>query len=776
MYQSQFGLSRRPFSSTPDPTCVVPVGGMPEAISELEHCAQDGQGLGILTSPAGLGKTILCRKLAESLRDQFAVVFLPNANFPTRRSLLQAMLYEMGHPYLRLGEQELRLEFTTAVRDLHPDREGLVVIVDEAHLLHNRLLEELRTATHLVHQGEMLVRVILSGQLELEERLVRKDLAAINQRIVCHVTLSPLSMLESQEYLEQRVEWAGGTLSDIFTPDAVRMICQASDGNPRCLNQLADHALMLAGASKLPKVEPAHVLEALEELKQLPLHWNHVELPKSPGGNSTRIVEIASDTPPLVDEDTEEAETACIEFGAPLDEDEIEPTAAEQQCRESEDVDSEPLSSENDETGVGMELITESAEIAETDAEVVTEDTDEAEAWELGELYAEMSEDDEEIVEVSVKAQVLDTLETQHAASATVDLWMETEHDFAEEAVQDHYAQLDRGLMPELVQQQPRDWENWDPVQELRNEEAAFAAPPFPPREPEITIINAIPEAGQEWQPEDLNLPKRQAMTSDPSELIDRVMPLIDAALHGDFSELDEDSDADVQTSFLNQFKVSSPEPVSDPVGEPFLAEASLAGQWAPTEERDEIAWLMNQQFPVEIGNSSEESHEYVTLPQSESSFQDLEEQIAQTVLDTYNDVQPLLWSSTTDSESDAPIEPPPVAPGEEPIRDPGDATPFDELREALEQAIEASTQAADEQPSGPAEPKPPAPPSVKDEPTDKPHRSQMEYDIVLPESDEETEMGPSNNTNADQRENRAPQRPHSTRNLFSKIRRKEQA
>ena len=292
MYQSQFGLSRRPFSSTPDPTCVVPVGGMPEAISELERCAQEGQGIGILTAPAGLGKTILCRKLADELREQFAVVFLANANFPTRRSLLQAILYEMGHPYLRLGEQELRLEFTTAVRDLYPDRAGLVVIIDEAHLLHNRLLEELRTATHLVHDGEMLVRLILSGQLELEERLIKKDLAAINQRIVCHSTLSSLSMLESQEYLEQRIEWAGGSLDRIFNADAVRMICQASDGNARCLNQLADHGLWLASAGNEPRVTTAHVVEALEELQQLPLHWNQVEAPEAAETHRTEVVEI----------------------------------------------------------------------------------------------------------------------------------------------------------------------------------------------------------------------------------------------------------------------------------------------------------------------------------------------------------------------------------------------------------------------------------------------------------------------------------------------------
>lgn len=757
MYQSQFGLSRRPYSSTPDPTCVVPVGGMPEAISELEHCAQDGQGFGILTAPAGLGKTILCRKLAESLRDHFAVVFLPNANFPTRRSLLQAVLYEMGHPYLRLGEQELRLEFTTAVRDLHPDRDGLVVIVDEAHLLHNRLLEELRTATHLVHQGEMLVRVILSGQLDLEERLVKKDMAAINQRIVSHVTLSSLTMLESQEYLQQRIEWAGGALFDIFTADAVRMICQASDGNPRCLNQLADHALLLAAAEKHPQAETTHVLEALEELKQLPLHWNHVETPKPSSGVSSQSVELVSEFQKPTAEDDEDSETAFIEFGAPLKQEQTQPVEAEFAHSEQGAVDTEigAMVDEND-TKCGEVQSDDLHDEAEVAAECETENIREEEAGvlELGEFEPESTEEE------NVEDSALETSTTD------ANIGLDTTHDFAEEAVQDHYSQLEKGLPPEIVQQKPRDWETWDPVEELRTEEAAFAAPPFPAVEPEITIINAIPELGEEWQPEDLNRSHRQPVTSDPSELIDRVMPLIDAALDsgGDFTELDDLIESDPQSNFLKDFTTSASKPtVSDSLGEPFLAEASLAGDWDQTDGLDEMVSLMNQELPLDIGNSSEESHEYLTIPQSESSLQDIEEKIAQTVLDTYNDVQPLIWNSTTETEADAKTEPPPVSPGEEPILEPGDSTPFDELRETLQQAVEATTEPVSELVEQSESPTP-----ANEDQTTKPHPTQVEYDVVLPEPEEESQVS--------SRGSGGPQQPYSTRNLFSRIRRKEQA
>nr|MBC8289106.1 hypothetical protein [Planctomycetota bacterium] len=47
-------------------------------------------------------------------------------------------------------------------------------------------------------------------------------------------------------------------------------------GVPRCLNQLADHSLLLGVAADESPVQEATVREALEDLKQLPLHWNDV--------------------------------------------------------------------------------------------------------------------------------------------------------------------------------------------------------------------------------------------------------------------------------------------------------------------------------------------------------------------------------------------------------------------------------------------------------------------------------------------------------------------
>ena len=62
-----------------------------------------------------------------------------------------------------------------------------------------------------------------------------------------------------------------------------------------------------------------------------------------------------------------------------------------------------------------------------------------------------------------------------------------------------------------------------------------------PPILPEQPMIHAIPEPGEEWQPEDIILPCRGPLTSDPSEQIDRVMPLIEAALQNNPIEKETD-------------------------------------------------------------------------------------------------------------------------------------------------------------------------------------------------------------------------------------------
>ena len=177
-----------------------------------------------------------------------------------------------------MTEQELRLELISYARELAETCSGIALIVDEAHLLGEHILEELRALTNFVSDSRPLFRVMLSGQLSLEDLLTQRSLSAVNQRLTCHATLERLTKQESLEYLMTRTLNSGGQIEELMSDEALQLIVEASDGLPRCLNQLADHALALACVEKVPTVQESHIREALNDLQKLPLHWN-VSLP-----------------------------------------------------------------------------------------------------------------------------------------------------------------------------------------------------------------------------------------------------------------------------------------------------------------------------------------------------------------------------------------------------------------------------------------------------------------------------------------------------------------
>jgi len=160
------------------------------------------------------------------------------------------------------------------LKGLHQQGRALLLVVDEAHQLSESLLEELRILADQAEDGQPIVRLVLAGQFGLEEKLAHPVLQALNQRVRAQVTLEPLSLAESADYVDFRVTWGGGRTTSVFTADAVQAIGRAADGLPRCLNQLCDHALLLGYVNEQRPVSADTVAAALEDLRHLPLPWN----------------------------------------------------------------------------------------------------------------------------------------------------------------------------------------------------------------------------------------------------------------------------------------------------------------------------------------------------------------------------------------------------------------------------------------------------------------------------------------------------------------------
>lgn len=338
MYEEFFGLTKRPFPAVPLAEDFVALQGLQEALDALLQCVARGRGVAVVTGGAGMGKTLLIKRLGSQLRAHKTVVYLGSAGFESRLELLQALLFELDMEYLGLSEHEARLRLTEAARRVAAGNRPLLVLIDEAHTMLPRLFDELRGFLDAAPDGVPLMSVVLCGQFELEEVLADPALTAFNQRVGAHVLVSPLSREESIAFIAERIEASGGgELSSIFSPEALHGICRASDGNLRCLAQLADHALLLGyGVSRRP-IDSRLVRDALQDLKELPLQWNDLGSLESELPESSPVVdvepameteEMVADEPELfvsdhlMDESTAPPDVpfAVVEVGAGLDE------------------------------------------------------------------------------------------------------------------------------------------------------------------------------------------------------------------------------------------------------------------------------------------------------------------------------------------------------------------------------------------------------------------------------------------------------------------------
>lgn len=274
MYEAFFGLHRRPFGATPDASCFLSLPAIQGILDELVVCVEQGLGIAVVTAPAGAGKTLLCQKLLSELGPELVPVFVHHGNFDSRKALLQTILCTLDKPYQRPSNQELRLELAPVLKGLSRQGRSLVIICDEAHVLSESLLEELRILTDQSENGSPLVRLVLCGQPELDETLAAPSMRALNQRVRAHVHLELLTRAESREYIDHRITWGGGRTDEILSVEALELMVEAADGSPRCLNQLCDHTLLLSYVLEQKPVPVETVREALEDLQQLPLQWN----------------------------------------------------------------------------------------------------------------------------------------------------------------------------------------------------------------------------------------------------------------------------------------------------------------------------------------------------------------------------------------------------------------------------------------------------------------------------------------------------------------------
>lgn len=273
----------RPFPSVPRVASYSPATAIEAARSDLERAVRRGEGFGVIVGRPGTGKSLLLALLAERLRGDFDVALLAGARICTRRALWQSILAELGEPYRGMEEGDLRMAIVERVRTLASSASGLVLLLDEAHTLPERLLEEIRLLSGLPTPIPA-VHVVFAGTIDLEERLASPRCESLVQRIAVRCSLGRLDHAETAAYVRTQCAVASINWNERFTDGCEDAVFTISDGIPRVINQICDRALRMVeerrGAdSTINRVTPQDIEAAWRRIQQLPLPGaDHVPL------------------------------------------------------------------------------------------------------------------------------------------------------------------------------------------------------------------------------------------------------------------------------------------------------------------------------------------------------------------------------------------------------------------------------------------------------------------------------------------------------------------
>ena len=259
---SYFGLTELPFTKEipTDQLQMLPSVQRNLAAAQL---LVHPRGIGAITGKAGTGKSCMLRLLTEQLPPGlYRSFYLCHSSvgiveFYTHLSALFGLqpYYRRAAMFRDIQEHVLSMNGTAHI---HP-----VLLIDEAHLLNNDILAEIRLLTNFHIDSLNALTVILCGSETLTRKFGLSMLEALASSITVTINVDSLTVEETFGFVETRMA-ACGAQASLFTKNALNLIHQASGGTLRTIGTIANATLLKAFTAGNQQVEAEHVQAVIQ--------------------------------------------------------------------------------------------------------------------------------------------------------------------------------------------------------------------------------------------------------------------------------------------------------------------------------------------------------------------------------------------------------------------------------------------------------------------------------------------------------------------------------
>jgi len=267
-YFNVLGLSKEPFSTSPDPEFFYESNEHKAALTRLLIEIRLRRGLCIILGDVGTGKTTLSRKLFQMLGERADMLFymIMDPTFHSEELFLESLIRAFGLEH-DLGPGKTILDYKEAIKKFLyqkgvEENKTVVLVVDEAQKLNPMSLEILRVLLNYETNEFKLLQLVIFGQMELLPRI--KEIKNFVDRIVLKYVLNPLGEQETRDMIMFRLKQAGfDSGRALFTQEAIGEIQKFSHGYPRRINLLCHNALRMLITENKTAVDGGMVREVV---------------------------------------------------------------------------------------------------------------------------------------------------------------------------------------------------------------------------------------------------------------------------------------------------------------------------------------------------------------------------------------------------------------------------------------------------------------------------------------------------------------------------------
>ena len=277
MYQKYYGLHENPFRLNTDTKFVYWSQTHQNAYRHLLYSVQSSKSLIVLAGAVGAGKTTLLHVLMEWVKTTEPTTRLAYVVHSTLTviELLCYISHELGLDCSAANKIDYVLALQRFSRQCAGQGARLLLILDEAQNYSHDVLEEIRLLSNIETPQDQQLQIILAGQPQLLTNMNQQDIYQLKQRVNVTYNLLPLNYGETHAYIQTRLDVAGAQGRALFHDEAIDAIYQYTQGLPRVINVLCDHALLYAFSANKDQVSKKIVREVAVDMSLPQGQWPH---------------------------------------------------------------------------------------------------------------------------------------------------------------------------------------------------------------------------------------------------------------------------------------------------------------------------------------------------------------------------------------------------------------------------------------------------------------------------------------------------------------------